>query len=251
MLKAVEKKRAYEDIVEQIRTLIENGKLKINDQLPNERELAETFKVSRATVREAMRTLESMRLVQSRQGEGTYVLASSEEALIQPLASALFREKDDLFDIFFIRQIIEPYIAQMAAENATLKELNELEAILKQQKEDFDENQTVEGTDIGFHSLLAKMAKRPVIERLLLALVDLLAQTRQQSLQNKIRAEQSMKGHREIFLEVRNGNCSGARKAMLRHLQDVESLLFPKKGGARRKRSRKMHAGCSENDQSD
>jgi GntR family transcriptional repressor for pyruvate dehydrogenase complex len=59
MLKAVEKKKAYEDIVQQIRTLIEEGKLKRNDQLPSERELSETFRVSRTTVREAIRTLES------------------------------------------------------------------------------------------------------------------------------------------------------------------------------------------------
>ncbi|MBU3931339.1 MAG: GntR family transcriptional regulator, partial [Proteobacteria bacterium] len=83
----VEKKRAYQDIVQQVLVLIEEGKLKRGDHLPSERELTETFKVSRTTVREAIRTLESMKLLQSRQGNGTYVLASSEEALIQPLAA--------------------------------------------------------------------------------------------------------------------------------------------------------------------
>jgi len=90
MLKPVEKKKAYEDIVQQIRALIEDGKLKRNDHLPSERELGETFRVSRTTVREAIRTLESMKLLQSRQGNGTYVVASSEEALIQPLAGGPF-----------------------------------------------------------------------------------------------------------------------------------------------------------------
>ena len=84
MLKAVIKKRAYEDIVKQIRNLIEKGKLKRGDQLPTERELSETFKVSRATVREAILSLETMKLVDRRQGNGTYVIASSEEALVQP-----------------------------------------------------------------------------------------------------------------------------------------------------------------------
>jgi len=79
MLKAVEKKRAYEDIVRQMRGLIKDGKLKKGDQLPTEREMTEVFKVSRATVREAIRTLESMGLVGSKQGNGTYVIASGEE----------------------------------------------------------------------------------------------------------------------------------------------------------------------------
>ena len=69
MLKAVRKKRAYEDIVKQIRHLIEKGRLKREDQLPTERELSETFKVSRATVREAIFSLETMKLVQTAPGQ--------------------------------------------------------------------------------------------------------------------------------------------------------------------------------------
>jgi len=71
MLKAVKKRRAYEDIVKQIRNLIEKGKLKQGDQLPTERELSEIFKVSRATLREAILSLETMQLVERRQGNGT------------------------------------------------------------------------------------------------------------------------------------------------------------------------------------
>ena len=134
MLKAVRKKRAYEDIVKQIRHLIEKGRLKRDDQLPTERELSETFKVSRATVREAIFSLETMKLVERRQGDGTYVIASSEEALVQPLATSLFHEKDDMIDIFSLRKIIEPEVAQLASENRTPEEINELEEILKEQE---------------------------------------------------------------------------------------------------------------------
>jgi GntR family transcriptional regulator, transcriptional repressor for pyruvate dehydrogenase complex len=75
-LKVVEKKRAYEDIVRQVLSLIEDGKLKDGEQLPSERELTEIFKVSRTTVSEAIHTLESMKLLQCRPGRGTYVLAA-------------------------------------------------------------------------------------------------------------------------------------------------------------------------------
>ena len=135
MLKEVRKKRAYEDIVTQIQDLIKKGRLKQGDQLPNEKELSETFKVSRSTVREAILSLETMRLVERRQGDGTYVIASSEEALVHPLATALFGEKDDLIDIFYLRKIIEPEVAQIAAENATAEEIEELEKILREQEE--------------------------------------------------------------------------------------------------------------------
>ena len=229
MLKAVEKKRAYEDIVEQIRTLIEVGRLKRGDQLPTERELGETLKVSRATVREAIRTLESLKLVQSRQGNGTYVLASSEEALVQPLAAALFHEKDDILDIFFIRKIIEPHVAMLAAENTTLEEINEMEAILKKQAEQITSGMNSTVTDTDFHTLLARMAKNRVLARLLLALFDLLEQTREQYLQNEERVKKSLKGHEAVFSAIKKGDCGAARRAMLRHLEQVEEISVGKK----------------------
>lgn len=229
MLKAVEKKRAYEDIVKQIRALIEKGKLKKGDQLPTERELTDTFRVSRATVREAIRTLESMRLVESRQGDGTYVLASSEEALVQPLAASLLHEKDDLADIFFIRKIIEPVVAQLAAEHATREEIKELEEILKKQEKDFSSGVNIVETDSAFHSSLARMSKNRVVERLLLAIVDLLVQTREGYLQNDERACGSLRGHEEVLAAIKSGDGTAAKLAMRRHLESVEGILFRKK----------------------
>jgi GntR family transcriptional repressor for pyruvate dehydrogenase complex len=231
MLKAVEKRRAYEDIVKQIRDLIEKGRLKKGDQLPTERELTDTFKVSRATVREAIRTLESMMLVESRQGNGTYVLASSEEALVQPLAAALFHEKDDLMDIFYIRKLIEPSIAQLAAGSATRDEIKELEEILGKQEQDIENGVNSLETDSAFHTMLARMAKNRALGRLLLAIVDLLAQTREEYLQNEERAHSSLRGHQKVLSDIKDGVCAAAKVAMLHHLDNVEELIFKKKKG--------------------
>jgi GntR family transcriptional repressor for pyruvate dehydrogenase complex len=235
MLKAVIKKRAHEDIVKQIRNLVEKGKLKRGDQLPTERELSEIFKVSRATVREAIFSLETMKLVDRRQGDGTYVIASSEEALVQPLASSLFHEKDDIIDIFSLRKIIEPEVAQLATENRTLEEINELEEILKEQEKEVANGKNPIQTDSEFHHLLARMAKNRVLERLLLALVDLLGKTREKYLQTEERKQKSLHGHRNILAAIKNGNGTAARQAMRRHLEEVEHILFnKKKGGAMR-----------------
>ena len=234
MLKAVRKKRAYEDIVKQIRHLVERGRLKRGDQLPTERELSETFKVSRATVREAIFALETMKLVDRRQGDGTYVIASSEEALVQPLAATLFHEKDDLIDIFFLRRILEPEVAQLASENATPEEINELEEILTEQEKEVGEGKVPIEADSGFHHQLARMARNRVLERLLLALLDLLSKTRESYLQTEERKQKSLQGHREILAAIKSGSSSGARQAMRRHLESVEAILLKKKkGGAK------------------
>ena len=235
MLKAIEKKRAYEDIVKQIRALIERGKLKRGDQLPVERELSETFKVSRATVREAIFNLEVMRLVQRRQGDGTYVIASSEETLVQPLAAALFHERDDIIDIFSIRKMIEPEVAQLASANATPEEIAELEELLKEQEEEIAGGKPPIQTDTDFHHLLARMSRNRVLERLLLALVDLLRRTRENYLQTSERMERSLRGHREILKAIKNGQGKVARQAMRRHLEDVEHAVFNKRKGGGKK----------------
>jgi GntR family transcriptional repressor for pyruvate dehydrogenase complex len=234
-IKAVEKKRAYEDVVAQIRALIDDGRLKQGDQLPTERELSETFRVSRATIREAIRTLESAKLVQSRHGDGTYVLASNEENLVQPLAAALFREKDNIYDIFYVRKIIEPHVAELAASNATPEEINKLAAIIVAHEESIAKGKSVTKYDTAFHGLLGLMSKNPVLERLLSALNDFLGQTRDEYLQDDERAKKSILGHHEVFTAVKKGDCSAARRAMSRHLEKVETIVMGKKrkGGGR------------------
>ncbi len=229
MLREVRKKRAYEDIVTQIRTLIKKGKLKHGDQLPNENELSETFKVSRSTVREAILSLETMNLVDRRQGDGTYVTATSEEAIVKPLAASLFHEKDSMIDIFTLRKVIEPEIAEIAATHATQKAINELEEILERQEKELTEGKNPLKTDSNFHYALARMSENKVLERLLFALVGLLRKTREKYLQTEERKQRSLAGHRDILAAMKSGNGIAARHAMKRHLERVESILVQEK----------------------
>ncbi|HUL29810.1 MAG TPA: FadR/GntR family transcriptional regulator [Thermodesulfobacteriota bacterium] len=229
MLRAVKKRRVYEDIVGQINHLIQRGKLKRGDQLPTERELVDTFKVSRASVREAIFYLEAINLVQRRQGDGTYVIASNEEAIVQPLATSLFHEKDDLIDIFSLRKIIEPEVAQLASENATDEEIAELKEILEEQKREVVYDKNPIRTDSDFHHCLARIARNRVLERLLLALFDLLRQTRERYLQPEERKRRSLQGHQKIFSAIKRRNPVATRKAMRQHLEDVEDIIFKKR----------------------
>jgi len=235
MLKAVEKKRAYEDIVKQIRSLIEKGGLKQGDHLPVERKLSETFRVSRATVREAIFSLETMKLVQRRQGNGTYVIASSEEALVQPLADALFHEKDDIIDVFSIRKMIEPEMAQMASQHGTAGEIKDLERVIAKQEERVSGGENPVQTDREFHRLLAKMARNRVLERLVLALHDLLEKTRGNYQQTEERKQKSLEGHKAILETIKDRDGKASRQAMRSHLEDVEKTLLKRKGGGRKR----------------
>ena len=230
MLREVRKKRAHEDIVKQIRSLVEKGKLKQGEKLPPERELSESFKVSRATVREAIFSLEAMRLLRRRQGDGTYITAAPGEDLVKPLALSLVHEKNDLIDIFSLRKLIEPEVAQLASENAKPADIGHLKKILREQEKEVNQGRNPVRTDSEFHHALAWTARNRIFERLLMAIMDLLQKTREQYLQTEERKQSSLLGHREILAAIQTGDGRKARQAMRRHLENVEHTLF-KKGG--------------------
>jgi GntR family transcriptional repressor for pyruvate dehydrogenase complex len=220
-LKAIKKIRVYEDIVAQVKDLIAEGKLRPGDQLPPERELSDTFQVSRASVREAIRALESLGFIETRQGEGTYI-ASSVETLLASLPSALFQRRDFLLQVFEARKILEPAIAGLAAERAAVEEVAQLEAILMEQARQITEGETGVEADTRFHSALAEAAKNGVLLKLNDAIVDSLRETRERSLQARGRPARSLAGHREILQAIRSGNPTRAKEAMRNHLEAIE-----------------------------
>lgn len=232
MLKAVKRKRIYQDIVAQIRRLLGNGRLKPGDQLPSERELSEMLQVSRASVREAIRSLESMGLVEIRSGEGTYVV-SAVDTLLSPLAAAIRQQKDAVREIFEARRIVEPEIAALAAERANPSQVEKLEAILEEQARQIAEGKTGVEADSAFHSTLAQAARNKVFLRLNDAIVDSLRAARERSLQSHGRPARSLAGHREILKAIRAKDPGRARRAMLAHLEAIEeNVLKPQAGRA-------------------
>src|ERR671937_235572 len=132
-LAPVKSTRIYEEIVRQIKQMIAEGRLTSGDQLPPERDLAEKFVVSRTSVREALRALESVGLVQIRPGEGTFVREVSVEALIEPLALVMVSQREAIGELFEARRLIEPALAALAARRATPEELHEMDRILEEQ----------------------------------------------------------------------------------------------------------------------
>ncbi len=221
ILKAIRKTRVYEDIVTQLKDLIADGKLRPGDQLPPERELSDTFQVSRASVREAIRTLESMGFLDTKQGEGTYI-ASSVETLLASLPSTLFQRRDFLLQAFEARKILEPAIAALAAERIAPEEVAQLETILKEQARQITEGETGVEADTRFHSVLAEAAKNGVLLKLNEAIVDSLRETRERSLQTWGRPARSLAGHREILQAIQTGDPTRAREAMRDHLEAIE-----------------------------
>ncbi len=224
--KAVKRKRIHEGIVAKIREQLAAGRWKPGDRLPSERDFSERFRVSRASVREAIRTLESVGLLTIRTGEGTFVASKAAASL--PLVSVLLQQKNALLDIFEARRAIEPEIAALAAERATPDEIQQLHAILEAQSRQIEKGGTGVDEDTAFHSLLTQSTKNKVFLRLNDAIVDSLRETRERSLNTPGRPQRSLAGHRAIVNALIARDPAAARRAMRKHLGAIEmNVLEP------------------------
>jgi len=225
-LEPVRKTRIYEEVASQIQRLISEGRLRPGDHLPPERELAERFGVSRTSVRDAIRVLELMGLLEPRQGEGTVVRDLSPDSLVNPLASLLVRNRTLLADLLDVRKMIEPALAARAAVHASGDELARLEQIFLRQHDKVQQGELAIDEDSEFHYAIATAARNRVILRVLDVLMDLLRESRERSLQVAGRLQRSLAGHRRILDAIRRRDADAAEVAMRQHLQEIEDVLL-------------------------
>ena len=229
MLRAIKKTRIYEDVVSQIHELIKDGRLKAGDQLPSERELAETFKVSRTSVREALRALETQGLMVTRTGMGTFVADLPTESLVELLAKLLIEAKDALADIFEMRKLIEPQIAALAAERASKRDVERMREILKKQREQISQGVMAVEADAEFHFSIGQATQNQALQKLVSGLMELLSHSREESLQTPGRSAASLASHISILSAIEDNDKGRARKAMLNHIEKVEQNITPDK----------------------
>lgn len=225
-LEPVRRTKVYEEVADRIRRLIAEGRLKAGDRLPPERELAERFGISRTSVRDAIRALEMVGLLEPRQGDGTVVLDLSPDALAQPLASILVHNRTLLADLLDVRKMIEPPLAARAAAFATPAEVAGLKEILKRQTEKAGRGELTTAEDSEFHYALARLARNPVALKVLDVLMDLLVESRERSLQVPGRLMKSLQGHRRIVDSITRHDARGAEAAMRQHLGEIEHILL-------------------------
>ena len=236
MFKPIKKAKVYEEIVAKIKDMVGKGRFKSGDQLPVERELAEVFRVSRSSVREALRSLESQGFIESRQGDGTYIARQPVETLVSPLASVILTEKDDQMELFEMRRMIEPDLAYLAAERATEEEIAMMEKVLALQQEQIDRGDFETDVDRNFHYIMARAARNKALLRITDNIMDLLAESREQYLQVEGRPQKSILRHREVLEAIRARDPERAEKCMLEHLVDIETSLFGASGRRKSKR---------------
>ncbi|HVI07564.1 MAG TPA: FadR/GntR family transcriptional regulator [Candidatus Binatia bacterium] len=224
-LEVVRKGKVYEEVAKQIERLILT-RLKPGDKLPSERELAETLRVSRSSIRDAIRGLELVGLVEPRQGAGTIVREVSTDALVNPFANVLKHRQEMVSELLDFRKMLEPPLAARAAAHATAEELGEMEEILDRQEKKQAQGEACVDEDAEFHYSVALASGNSVVLKVLDILMDLLRDTRERSLQVQGRSQRSIAGHRRILAAIKRHDAEAAKSAMRRHIEDVEEIVM-------------------------
>jgi GntR family transcriptional regulator, transcriptional repressor for pyruvate dehydrogenase complex len=245
----VRKVRVSEEIIGQVRDLITSGRLKVGDRLPAERDLAKTLEVGRSTVREAIRALESLGVLQARPGEGTFLVSNPADQRTDQFAADVFKSWDNQRKLFEVRMVIEPDLASLAARRATPDHIKRMHEVLNDQEKLVRQGGNGIKADTSFHFLLAEASGNDILIRLMDGLMDRLQETREASLNTGGRPLRSLKQHRAILRAVESRDSETAEQRMIEHIQEMEGLAFAAqelRGGAADPAPRPSKLGDSE-----
>ncbi len=233
LITPIKKTRIAEEVADRIRELMLDGTFPSGEPLPSERHLAERFGVSRGSIRDALRTLETIGLVETRHGQGTFPLELSVDRLVAPLASVMSYRADLQDELLDVRRMFEPAVARVAALRATEEDLADLQRILDAQRQKLKAGQPAISEDTAFHAILARATRNRVIMSIMATLNDLLVESRTNSLLQKGRPGRSMDGHEAVVAALRRRDAEGASQAMYNHIDQIADLQLDAKKSPR------------------
>jgi GntR family transcriptional repressor for pyruvate dehydrogenase complex len=216
--------RIANEIVRKISTMIWDGEIEPGARFPPERELAERFKVSRPTLREAIHVLEALGLLEVHGGDGTYVSRKPTTLSTRLLEHLLQRDDGLLAELIETRHEFESRNSELAAKNATPKDLQRLEKCVKLITSSVEAGRDDFRHDIDFHLAIAEATHNRVrlfiTTSVLLAHFEMLRESRRRGTQrDRGLVGDLLKEHRAIFLAIKAKNPEEAREAMRLHLE--------------------------------
>jgi GntR family transcriptional repressor for pyruvate dehydrogenase complex len=209
-------------IADHVEQLIMTGTLKPGMRLPAERQLAAQFKVSRASIREALSELESKHLIERVQGRGSTVLDPMSNT--RRLAALMKATDTDLRNAIELRESVEPQIAALAAQRARPIDLAALSSTVNQEADESISPERSLHLDIRFHLLLAHATGNTMLLTVLQFSFKCTEHVRERSHQTSAGRRISLIGHQLIEEAVKARDPEQTRHAMIRHLADVRDI---------------------------
>jgi GntR family transcriptional regulator, transcriptional repressor for pyruvate dehydrogenase complex len=226
-----------EQVARNLLQLIHAGGLQPGDQLPTEREIAATMGVSRPSVREALRGLQILGVVRSRQGGGIYVSSLDPADIMHPLQVVIALTEENFEALHEARVLVEGALGNMIGGQADDATLAGLEELVEAQDAMVGDPVAFRRSDAEFHSRLRALARNPYLERISEALYVLGMEYRRLAWETPGVLARSVEDHRTILAALRNGNRAQVAAATVRHMGTVHdttrSAMLVNKGRKR------------------
>jgi len=224
LLKPLNKTKLYEEIVEQLKSRIIRRDIVPGEKLPTERALAEILQVNRSTVREALRKLESLDIVEIRHGDGVYVKDYLESGSLALVHEILF--KDGLLDpavfqnLMDLRRLLVPEMAWYAAQNRTEADLRELEQIA------LHLDSSISKRDKRLHHIIARASGNVLFVLLLNAFTRQADQYYDLYFRDNQYAAESVMFHKAVYEAIRDKDAARAKQVMTDVLNTAEANML-------------------------
>lgn len=226
-----EKKKTYQVIVDKITEFFFAGNLKPGEKLPSERELASKFKVSRTSIREALRTMEQNGLIEIRQGGGSYIKASENfQSQKEEITAAIIKAENHLvYEMLELRRALEVESAFLAAKRATSQDLEKLRTALEKMALSSENIEIGLKADVDFHIAIVQATHNSIfiglIQTLSEHMKDTIRATRRHRFTDPERHEDTMDEHKDIYLAIASGNADRAKELMEEHIARIREEL--------------------------
>jgi GntR family transcriptional repressor for pyruvate dehydrogenase complex len=222
-------------IVEQMTDLISRGALKAGERIPSEKQLCLQFGVGRTSVREALRSLSAMGVLETRMGEGTFVAEDASRAMELSFQWGLLMNPKTVEDLVETRLMLESHTAFLAAGKATPDDLEQAQEAIRKMESSLAEPQQYLEHDLQFHMTIARATQNSILQSLLSTTRGYLQAWIAETLSRASgdisakRARLSITEHKRIVRALRNRDSHGARQAMAAHIlsssADLKSRL--------------------------
>lgn len=228
-MEPISKSSLADGVSERLILLLKEGKYLPGDRLPTERKLAEQFGVGRTSVREGLRYLEKMGILDIHQGRGITVRSLSLEDIFAysvPLTSLIELPNKEIRDTMHARRLLERESVALAAENRTGQDLGELEEVVSEMGRSFEAPYEWLELDKKFHATVARASGNVALVQLIRVLWDIFVRHSEVILQNPRMMTSSTQFHREIYEFIEAGDGEGAREKMSAHLQESQNIVL-------------------------
>jgi len=216
---AVRRNRLYNNIFEELQQRIRHGDWLPGDRLPSITQLAKEFQVGAGTIREALRSLQSIGLIKIEHGSGVYITGARPSTEL----SSHFQKVGDglLLALAETRRILEPELASLAAERGTDEELTEIEGLVRQMEEEDKNGNDFAELDVLFHRQIAYAAHNPILYQTMEGVSDLFLESRRAILLDPNALLRALRYHALIAEALKLRNAPQAQLLMQGHMNSM------------------------------